>query len=237
MASSKTCERYIFEKEILTLKTKERITFREAKEIVQERYGPRFKTFSSVLRNSDLNGNKEIPTPHSVGANLNKSKKLSYSSKPLQTESMEITTFNKRTRSQDSFELPSKLTKGQVEDSSGSVVEFTADPLASSGELPDNISAPPKRPNLSDSSPPETCDLDTPTVSKESASSSQDPSRGSLPPSLPDLESGEYKELGALSKAPRDKKNSPHPNKHNGKPKGGTSRKALNRESPSIKRK
>ena len=259
MASSKTCERYVFEKEIMTLKTKERITFREAKARVQEQYGPRFNTFSSVLRNSNLNGNKETPTPHSSGSKLNENKKLSSNSKPLQAENMEITTFNKRTRSQDSLELPAKLTKsnvdsqsnsqigpeespstlsgGQVEDSSGLAVELMADPLTSSGGLPDNNSATPNRPNLSDPPPPETSASDTPSVSKESASGPPDLSGGSLPPSLPDLESGECKELGALPKAPRDKKNSPHPVKHNAKPKDGSSRKALNRVSPSIKRK
>ena len=259
MASSKACERYIFEKEVLTLKTKERITFREAKERVQQRYGPRVNTFSSVVRNSNHNGNKEIRVPHSSGSDLSENKKLSSSSKPSQAESMEITMINKRTRSQDSLELPSKLTKsnvvsqstsqmgsgggpstlsgGHVKDSLGSARGLTAGPLASSGGPLDNTLAPLKIPNSLDSSPPETSVSDTQTVSKESASGCPDRSGESLPPSLPDIESGNYKELGALPKAPKDKKNSPHPIKPNGKPKGGASRKTLNRESPSIKRK
>lgn len=260
MASSRTCEKYLFEKEVLMVRTKERMTYKEAKNKVRQRYGFGQSSFSFALRSSSNNVNKETPVA-STDVVLSKSKELPASSSsnsiPQPNKSkVQVVTFNKRSRSQDSLELPSKLTKsdavntprpptgpkagpstsseGHQEGPSDSARGHSAGPMASSGELQSSSSAPHKEHSCSTVS--EVITSDIPIDPGECANGSEDHSEGSLPLSLPDIEPINTRESGTKPKLPKDKKNTPlHPIKSQGKSKEAVSRKALNRESPSVR--
>ena len=64
-ASDKKCQRYLFEKEILTIKTKENISFRDAREKAKQSVNLTTKTFAQTLKNQSLNqvanANKKDP--------------------------------------------------------------------------------------------------------------------------------------------------------------------------------
>ena len=74
-ASAKICDRYQFEKEVLVVKTKEKITFREAKQKVSPRFN---QLFSTIVKNNSPNVSTpivpkkgKIPSPNIV-TNLKK---------------------------------------------------------------------------------------------------------------------------------------------------------------------
>ena len=64
-ASDKKCQRYLFEKEILTIKTKENISFRDAREKAKQCVNLATKTFAQTLKtqspNPVVNVNKKVP--------------------------------------------------------------------------------------------------------------------------------------------------------------------------------
>ncbi|XP_064109054.1 uncharacterized protein LOC135217255 [Macrobrachium nipponense] len=56
-ASDKKCERYLFEKEIMAVKTKERISFFEAKQKVASSFNPGICTFAAVTKRREMEKN------------------------------------------------------------------------------------------------------------------------------------------------------------------------------------
>ena len=114
-ASSKVCSRYLFEKEILTVKTKEKLGYKEARDRVKLQNRFQFSTYASVVKS-----NSSVPSHVD--------------------ERMDTSVSNKRTRSSDSIELPVNKLKQSVTVSGGPVAGPSAlvgapraDPSASVG--------------------------------------------------------------------------------------------------------
>ncbi|XP_064122432.1 uncharacterized protein LOC135226649 [Macrobrachium nipponense] len=105
-ASDKKCERYRFEKEIMAVKTKERISFFEAKQKVASSFNPGIRTFASVTKRREMEKNS---------SNNNSNPR---------------TQLNKRSRSDDCIILPdSKSLKSR-----GDSFKTISDPLSSQEE-------------------------------------------------------------------------------------------------------
>ena len=107
-ASSKDCDRYRFEHEILQIRNKERVSFAEAKRIAHGIFSSQGKTFASLFRSGpkpgDASSVSRSETLHPPGADA--LKKVT-SQKATSAESSQ----QKRTRSEDSLEgiLPAKV--------------------------------------------------------------------------------------------------------------------------------
>ena len=94
-ANAKICDRYQFEKEVLVVKTKERITFKEAKQRVSPRFNQLF-SFATVVKKTNP---PNVSTPFVT----QKEKSLS----PNVVSPMETNFTKKRSLSEDSLALPS----------------------------------------------------------------------------------------------------------------------------------
>ena len=119
-SSSRNCTHYVREKEILTLKITERISFREAKNKVNQKYGPLKRSFADATKSSvkpkvkDSQSSHDMPEPRTIEVEV------------------EVHT-NKRTLSNTFIELPGKIQR------SGAVPKMLAkksvDPSISDGSL------------------------------------------------------------------------------------------------------
>ena len=94
-ASSKTCDRYQFEKEVLAIKTKEHITFKEAKQRVLPRFKQLF-SFATVVKKTS-SPNVSTPLVPQKGKNLSSNLIIN----------METNLTKKRSLSEESLALPS----------------------------------------------------------------------------------------------------------------------------------
>ena len=96
-ASSKLCERYKYEREVLTLKTKEGISFKEAKERLAHTYKSEIFSYAGALKQSK---------------NQEKMKSRNDIERIHTSEQMEVSLGSKRSLSQDSLdESPSSKVK------------------------------------------------------------------------------------------------------------------------------
>ena len=120
-AASKLCERFKYEKEVLTLKTKEGISFKEAKERLTHLYKPEIFSYAGALKQYN---NKEKIKPPNVAARIHPS------------EEMDVSLGNKRSLSQDSLDgLPSKIKNVRPQPNDFRLVEGPrAGPSSSCGE-------------------------------------------------------------------------------------------------------
>ena len=119
-SSSRNCTHYAREKEILTLKITERISFREAKNTVTQKYGPLKRSFADATKSSVKPKVKGSQSSHNMPE-----------PRTIEVE-VEVHT-NKRTLSNTSIELPGKMQR------SGAVPKMltkkSVDPSISNGGL------------------------------------------------------------------------------------------------------